>query len=148
MGNFRYDGSSRFAKGNRWGIFPSFSAGWRLSEEEFMKDIPWIYNLKLRASWGQLGNERIDLFRYVDLMNLKVIKNDGSITDYNYPLNGAMQSGAAITAYNDPNITWETTTMTNVGIDASLLNGNLDFSFEFFDKRTSDILRKVTLPVK
>lgn len=73
-GNFRYDGSSRFAKGNRWGIFPSFSAGWRLSEEEFMKDIPWIYNLKLRASWGQLGNERIDLFRYVDLMNLKVIK--------------------------------------------------------------------------
>ena len=67
-------GSSRFAKGNRWGIFPSFSAGWRLSEEEFMKDIPWIYNLKLRASWGQLGNERIDLFRYVDLMNLKVIK--------------------------------------------------------------------------
>lgn len=57
-----------------------------------------------------------------------------------------MQSGAAITAYNDPNITWETTTMTNVGIDASLLNGNLDFSFEFFDKRTSDILRKVTLP--
>ena len=145
-GNFRYDGSSRFAKGNRWGIFPSFSAGWRLSEEEFMKDIPWIYNLKLRASWGQLGNERIDLFRYVDLMNLKVIKNDGSITDYNYPLNGAMQSGAAITAYNDPNITWETTTMTNVGIDASLLNENLDFSFEFFDKRTSDILRKVTLP--
>ena len=86
------------------------------------------------------------MFRYVDLMNLKVIKNDGSITDYNYPLNGAMQSGAAITAYNDPNITWETTTMTNVGIDASLLNGNLDFSFEFFDKRTSDILRKVTLP--
>ena len=142
----RRDGTSRFAKGNRWGIFPSFSAGWRLSEEEFMKDIPWIYNLKLRASWGQLGNERIDLFRYVDLMNLKVIKNDGSITDYNYPLNGAMQSGAAITAYNDPNITWETTTMTNVGIDASLLNGNLDFSFEFFDKRTSDILRKVTLP--
>ena len=144
--NLRYDGSSRFLGDKRWGLFPSFSAGWRLSEEEFMKDIPWIYNLKLRASWGQLGNERIDLFRYVDLMNLKVIKNDGSITDYNYPLNGAMQSGAAITAYNDPNITWETTTMTNVGIDASLLNGNLDFSFEFFDKRTSDILRKVTLP--
>lgn len=74
------------------GVFSHHSAGWRLSEEEFMKDIPWIYNLKLRASWGQLGNERIDLFRYVDLMNLKVIKNDGSITDYNYPLNGAMQS--------------------------------------------------------
>lgn len=135
-GNFRYDGSSRFAKGNRWGIFPSFSAGWRLSEENFMKDIPWIHNLKLRASWGQLGNERIDLFRYVDLMELGV----------NYPLNGAIMSGAAVTAYNDPNITWETTTMTNVGVDASLLNGSLDLSFELFDKRTSDILRKVTLP--
>lgn len=135
-GNFRYDGSSRFAKGNRWGIFPSFSGGWRLSEEEFMKDIPWIYNLKLRASWGQLGNERIDLFRYVDLMNL----------DANYSLNGEIQSGAAVTAYNDPNITWETTTMTNIGLDASLFNGKLDFSLEYFDKRTSDILRKVTLP--
>ena len=135
-GNFRYDGSSRFAKGNRWGVFPSFSAGWRLSEEGFMKDIPWLYNLKLRASWGQLGNERINLFRYVNLMNL----------EKTYPLNGTIQSGAAVTAYNDPNISWETTTMTNVGIDASLFNGNLDFSFEFFDKRTSDILRTVTLP--
>lgn len=134
--NFRYDGSSRFAKGNRWGIFPSFSAGWRLSEESFLKDVSWIYNLKLRASWGQLGNERIDMFRYVDLMDLGI----------NYPLNGAIQSGTAVTAYNDPNITWETTTMTNIGVDASLFNGNLDFSFELFDKRTSDILRKVTLP--
>lgn len=145
-GNFRYDGSSRFAKGNRWGIFPSFSAGWRLSEEAFMKEIPWVYNLKLRASWGQLGNERIDLFRYVDLVELKEIQSNGNVVDYNYPLNGAIQSGAAITAYNDPNITWETTTMTNVGLDATLLDGSLDFSFEWFDKRTSDILRKVTLP--
>ena len=96
-----------------------------------MKDIPWIYNLKLRASWGQLGNERIDLFRYVDLMNLKVIKNDGSITDYNYPLNGAMQSGAAITAYNDPNITWETTTMTNVGIDFMALRNRLTLTADW-----------------
>ncbi|MDR2921540.1 MAG: TonB-dependent receptor [Tannerella sp.] len=142
--NFRYDGSSRFAKGNRWGIFPSFSAGWRLSEECFLKDYSWIYNLKLRASWGQLGNdswgsvgqERTEWFRYVDLMTSGV----------NYPLNGVMQSGVAVKAYNDPNITWETTTMTNLGLDASLLNGSLDFSFEIFDKRTTDILRQVTLP--
>lgn len=136
--NFRYDGSSRFAKGNRWGIFPSFSAGWRLSEEAFMKDIPWLHNLKLRASWGQLGNERIDMFRYVDLITLE--------SKYNYPLNGSIYGGAVVTDYNDPNITWETTTMTNIGVDASLLGGSLDFSFELFDKRTSDILRKVTLP--
>jgi len=135
--NFRYDGSSRFAKGNRWGIFPSFSAGWRLSEEEFMKKFEWLDNLKLRASWGQLGNERIDMFRYVDLYNLK---------DLNYPFNGSVTSGAAVTAYNDPNITWETTTMANIGLDATLLNGKIDFTFEYFRKRTSDILREVELP--
>lgn len=134
--NFRYDGSSRFAKGNRWGLFPSFSAGWRLSEEEFLKDCNWLQNLKIRASWGQLGNERIDLFRYVDLINL----------GQNYPFNGSMASGAAVTAYSDPDITWETTTMTNIGVDASFFKGALDFSAELFYKRTSDILRPVTLP--
>lgn len=134
--NFRYDGSSRFAEGNRWGMFPSFSAGWRVSEEAFMKHFSWLDNLKLRASWGQLGNERIDLFRYVDLMDL----------GKNYPFNGTVSSGAAVTAYNDPNITWETTTMSNVGLDAILLNGKIDFTFELFNKRTSDILREVVLP--
>ena len=101
-----------------------------------MKEFDWLNNLKIRASWGQLGNERIDLFRYVDLMNLST----------KYPLNGNIQSGASVTAYNDPNITWETTTMTNIGVDASFFNGNLDFSLEYFDKRTSDILRQVELP--
>ncbi|MDR2497751.1 MAG: TonB-dependent receptor [Tannerellaceae bacterium] len=134
--NFRYDGSSRFAKGNRWGLFPSFSAGWRLSEEAFMKNINGLDNLKVRASWGQLGNERIDMFRYVDLISL----------GENYPFNGSVSSGAAVTAYNDPNITWETTTMTNIGLDAVVLKGKFDFTFELFNKRTSNILREVVLP--
>jgi TonB-linked SusC/RagA family outer membrane protein len=134
--NFRYDGSSRFARGNRWGLFPSFSGGWRLSEETFLKDVGWIDNLKLRLSWGQLGNERIDLFRYVDLM----------ATGLNYPFNDSVTSGTAVTAYNDPNITWETTTMSNVGLDALLFGGKLDVTFELFNKRTSNILREVALP--
>ncbi|MDR1676417.1 MAG: TonB-dependent receptor [Tannerella sp.] len=134
--NFRYDGSSRFARGNRWGLFPSFSGGWRLSEESFMENVDWVNNLKLRVSWGQLGNERIDLFRYVDLM----------ATGYNYPFNGTVTSGMAVAAYNDPNITWETTTMSNVGLDAMLFGGKLDFSFELFNKRTTNILREVALP--
>ncbi len=134
--NFRYDGSSRFARGRRWGLFPSFSAGWRISEEAFMKDVRWVDNLKLRASWGQLGNERIGMFRYVDLISL----------GQNYPFNGTTSAGAAVTAYNDPNITWETTTMTNIGLDATLFKGKLDFTFEYFNKRTSDILREVELP--
>ncbi|MDD3212007.1 SusC/RagA family TonB-linked outer membrane protein [Bacteroides graminisolvens] len=134
--NVRYDASSRFSKANRLGVFPSFSAGWRVSEEGFMKEVDWMHNLKLRASWGQLGNERIDMFRYVSLMNLGI----------DYPLSNAVTSGAAVQAYNDPNITWETTTMYNAGLDASVLNGKLDFTFELFNKRTSDILRPVVLP--
>jgi TonB-linked SusC/RagA family outer membrane protein len=134
--NFRYDGSSRFAKGNRWGLFPSFSGGWRLSEEGFLQDVDWMNNLKLRVSWGQLGNERIDLFRYVDLMAMGL----------NYPFNGSVSSGTAVTAYNDPDITWETTTMSNIGLDAMLFDGKLDFSFEIFNKRTTNILRVVALP--
>ncbi|GBU07793.1 SusC/RagA family TonB-linked outer membrane protein [Bacteroidales bacterium] len=134
--NFRYDGSSRFAKGNRWGIFPSFSAGWRIGEESSVKEIDWMQNLKLRASWGQLGNERISLFRYVDLIQL----------GQNYPFNGNMTPGAAVTAYSDPDITWETTTMTNIGLDLALFKGALELSAELFYKRTSDILRPVSLP--
>ena len=134
--NFRYDGSSRFAKGNRWGLFPSFSGGWRLSEEDFLKDAEWMNNLKLRLSWGQLGNERIDLFRYVDLMN----------TGLNYPFNDNVTSGMAVTAYNDPDITWETTTISNLGLDVAFLKGKLDLTFELFNKRTTNILRTVALP--
>jgi TonB-linked SusC/RagA family outer membrane protein len=133
--NFRYDGSSRFAKGKRWGLFPSFSGGWRLNEEAFLKDVDWINNLKLRVSWGQLGNERIALFRYIDLMEV----------GKNYPFNGSVSSGMAVTAYNDPDITWETTTMSNAGVDVAFLKGKLDFSFELFNKRTSNILREVVL---
>lgn len=135
--NLRYDGSSRFAKGHRWGIFPSFSAGWRISEEPFMKQVDWVDNLKVRASWGKLGNSDIEMFRYVDLVN---------IADYTYALNGKIQNGAAVDAYNDPNISWETTTMTDIGLDASLYSGRLTFSLDLFDKKTSDILRTVTLP--
>ena len=134
--NFRYDGSSRFAKGNRWGLFPSFSAGWRINEEAFLQDVAWLNLLKFRASWGQLGNERIAMFRYVDLMN----------STTRYPFNGSPNAGAAVTNYNDPNITWETTTISNIGLDATVLNGKIDFTFELFNKRTSDILRAVELP--
>ncbi|MDR2773934.1 MAG: TonB-dependent receptor, partial [Tannerella sp.] len=81
-------------------------------------------------------NERIDLFRYVDLM----------ATGLNYPFNDSVTSGTAVTAYNDPNITWETTTMSNVGLDALLFGRKLDVTFELFNKRTSNILREVALP--
>jgi len=133
--NFRYDGSSKFAKGNRWGLFPSFSGGWRLEQENFMKNISWLSGLKLRASYGSLGNEQVGNFRYVSLMNL----------EKPYIFGGIVNSGAAIVNYNDPNISWETTVISNIGLDALLFNNKLNFSCEVYNKKTKDILRPVNL---
>lgn len=134
--NFRYDGSSRFAEDKRWGLFPSFSAGWRMNREKWLENITWLSDLKLRASWGQLGNERIGLFRYLNLINLG--------QDYSFGNN--ITAGAAITSYNDPNITWETTTISNLGIDAGIFNNRMNLVVDIFKKRTTDILRAVNLP--
>ncbi|MDD4107353.1 MAG: SusC/RagA family TonB-linked outer membrane protein, partial [Prolixibacteraceae bacterium] len=134
--NFRYDGSSRFAKGNRWGFFPSVSAAWNIQEESFMQNIPWIYNLKLRGSWGQLGNQSISLYSYLSNIN----------TGQNIVRDGTLLSGSAITALADPNITWESTTMTNIGLDLGFLDNRLGFEFDVFDKSTTDILARINIP--
>jgi TonB-linked SusC/RagA family outer membrane protein len=135
--NARYDGSSRFAKTNRWGLFPSFSAGWRISEESFMKNLTWINQLKIRASWGQIGNQEIGRFQYVNVVNL----------GYGYPFGGVYSgSGSAITQSRDPNIRWETTTMTDIGLDWSLFDNRIYGEFDYFYKRTDGILRQIALP--
>ena len=136
--NFRYDGSSRFAKGNRWGFFPSFSVGWRMEEEAFLQDLDWLSQLKVRASWGQLGNERIGNFQYADLMTLGL----------DYVFGNDPKSGAAIIRDNDDEISWETTTITNFGVDASFFEGRFDASFEYFIKTTDDILRPIGIPAQ
>jgi TonB-linked SusC/RagA family outer membrane protein len=134
--NFRYDGSSRFAAGNRWGFFPSFSAGWRASEEEFIKNLDVFSNLKLRASYGKLGNQNVALFSYVDAIAL----------GQNYNFNGTIVSGAAITQLSDPNITWETTTMSDIGLEGSFFKSKLTFEIDLFNKQTSKILRQISVP--
>ncbi|RDC63615.1 SusC/RagA family TonB-linked outer membrane protein [Adhaeribacter pallidiroseus] len=136
--NFRYDGSSRFAPGNRWGFFPSFSAGWRLSEEEFLKNNPFVSNLKLRGSYGRLGNQLIPLFSYVDAISL----------GQGYNFNNTLVSGAAITQLSDPNITWETTTMLDFGLEGGFFENRLSFEIDWFDKKTSNILRQVAIPAQ
>jgi len=134
--NFRYDGSSRFAEGNKWGFFPSVSAGWRLNEEDFLKDVEWLGQLKLRTSWGQLGNERIGLFRYLDLI----------APGQDYIFGGSINPGTAVLVDNDDEISWETTTISNFGLDATFLGGKLSSSIEYFDKTTEDVLRPVGIP--
>jgi TonB-dependent starch-binding outer membrane protein SusC len=133
--NVRYDGSSRFRVGNQWGLFPSFSAGWNIKEEDFMQDIGFLNNLKLRASWGKLGNQRIALFSYV-----------APISFYPYSFGTNVVSGAALSAVADPNISWETTIMTNIGLDFGFLNNRLTAELEYFDKKTEDILLQIPVP--
>jgi len=136
--SYRYDGSSRFAKGNRWGFFPSFSAGWRINEESFMDNISAFDNLKLRFSWGQLGNQNIGLYTFLNNLNL----NQGII------LNNSVTSGSAITALSDPDISWEKTTLTNIGLDVSLWKSFLEINIDVFNKYTSDILTRINVPAQ
>ena len=136
-GNLRYDGSSRFAEGYKWGLFPSFSAGWRLSEEAFMKDIDWLSNLKLRGSWGKLGNqEGLGDYPFSMDINLSVP----------VVFNRTVALGYAATNYAIRNITWETTTMTDVGFDFGLLNNRLGIECAYYVKRTTDILLEMDIP--
>lgn len=137
-GNLRYDGSSRFAKDNRWGIFPSVSGGWRISEEDFWKESAVggiINNLKLRASWGVLGNQNIGNYPYQQTYSL----------GQTYPLGNAavLQSGARMNTFNNPDVTWETTSITDIGVDFSFFNGRFTGVVDYFYKYTSDILSSV-----
>lgn len=130
-GNFRYDGSSKFAKDNRWGFFPSISAAWRLTEEDFMQGVRgYIGEIKLRGSYGLLGNQNVTAYQY-----------QTSFFNYAnaYAFNNTVVGGAGYSLGN-PGLTWEKAATFNVGVDASLLNRSLDFSFDYFIKTTSDIL--------
>jgi TonB-linked SusC/RagA family outer membrane protein len=132
--NMRYDGSSKFYGKNRWAAFPSFSAGWRVSEESFVKEFAsgWLDNLKIRGSWGQLGNQNTGNYPYQPVLGLT--------GNYSFD-NSTLNSGVAQQGLNNPIIKWETTTMTDVGLDLSLFK-NFDITFDWYKKRTTDILRQ------
>lgn len=129
--NLRADGTSRFPSAGRWGYFPSFSAGWRISEESFMQDnVRWVDDLKLRLSWGKLGNQDVGTYPYQNLVSL----------GQNYPFGGVLSSGAATTRLSNADITWETTTTTNVGLNLTTLKGKLDIVLDVFQKNTTGVL--------
>ncbi|GAA4800394.1 TonB-dependent receptor [Olivibacter ginsenosidimutans] len=132
--NIRLDGSSRFYEGYKWGTFTSFSAGWRISEESFLQDQQWLSELKLRASWGQLGNQLIGNYPFASVIELGQNYVFG-----NQPATGGTQLDMANTE-----ITWESTTSTDVGVDIGLWN-RLDLSVDYYIRNTNDIL--LTLPV-
>lgn len=134
--NIRYDGSSRFGEGYRWGLFPSFSAGWRVSQEDFLLDNEIISNMRLRASWGQLGNQEISLYSFLNTYNLS----------QGYQFNNNLVPGAAVTAAGNPIITWETTTMRNIGADFGFLDNSIELVVEYFSNLTEDILLNLPIP--
>ncbi|RIH62771.1 SusC/RagA family TonB-linked outer membrane protein [Mariniphaga sediminis] len=134
--NVRYDGSSRFPKENRWGVFPSASIAWRLSQENFFKNIlPWMNNFKMRASWGSLGNQSVGNYPYQYMISL----------GQNYPFGNEYSAGAAITSVANKEISWETTRITNFGLDITTLNNKLNFTVDYYVKKTDDILYNISV---
>lgn len=137
--NLRADGSSRFSPGKRWGYFPSVSAGWRLSEERFMEGTRnWLSQLKIRASYGSLGNNATTSFYMYQSLYASA----------NAVLNGNIASGFAQTILSNPDLTWERTNMLDVGFDYSLLGGRLFGSFDWFHKLTDGILISLPVPLE
>lgn len=137
----RYDGSSRFGPQNKWGTFPSFSLGWNMTNENFMANRPhWISSLKLRASWGKNGNENIPANRYRSIMQ------GGS--NYQLGLDDAMNiiAGSRPQAYPNEFIRWEESIQTDIGFDASLFDGALTFTFDWYKKRSKGMLMQLPLP--
>ncbi|MBD2724509.1 SusC/RagA family TonB-linked outer membrane protein [Hymenobacter armeniacus] len=136
-GTFRVDGSSKFPPGKKLGFFPGASAAWRISREEFFKDIPTITDLKLRLSYGQAGNNRINDFLYNQLFQA------GSAP---YALNHTLVLGSAATGLANPNLIWESTTTRNIGIDLALLDNRVQFTADAYYNTTSDLLLNKPVP--
>ena len=135
--NLRMDSSSRFHKNKRLGVFPSFSAGWRLSEENFLKSVDWMNNLKFRFSWGQLGNiNNVGNYDYLKFYALN--------TNYNFSDKAAQ--GISTGKEANDNLGWETVTLTDVGLDFDGWNGLLSASADFYVKNTEDILLSYNVP--
>lgn len=143
----RRDGSSRFGKNNRYATFPSVSAGWRISQESFMKDIKWLDDLKIRASWGQTGNQEIsNTARYtIYESNYGITESGGGSYGTSYDISGTnggttLQSGFKRSQLGNDDLKWETTTQTDIGLDFTMFSQTLYGSFDWYYKKTTDIL--------
>lgn len=132
----RYEGSSRFSEEYRWGTFPAFGAAWRISDENFMKDSKVISNLKLRASWGIVGNDNIPTNEFVYTI----------ATGISYPFDELIQNGSTITDVKDPNLTWESSRGLDIGLDYGFLKDRLWGEIDYYNKLTNNLLYPAPLP--
>ncbi|SEG31057.1 SusC/RagA family TonB-linked outer membrane protein [Sphingobacterium lactis] len=135
----RRDGSSNFGVNNLYGVFPGISGAWRISQEEFAQGAEWLTDLKLRAGYGVTGNQSIPAFQYLN-------RYVSSLTQSSYPMNSTAINGIWQSDYANPDIKWEQVKSVNVGLDFTVLNGDLDGSIDWFNKTTTDMLFLVPLP--
>ncbi|CAL1521263.1 TonB-dependent receptor [Chitinophaga sp. MM2321] len=133
--NARYDGTSRVSDKNRWGLFPSVSAGWRISEENFMKKLTWMDNLKFRGSWGVLGNQEIGNYPYQDILSF-----------VQYPFGTAEAPGVVLTRLTDKNLKWESTKVIDFGADIDIFKGLFGVTVDWFKKNTTGVLATQPVP--
>jgi len=137
--NYRYDGTSRMSPDNRWGGFPSVSAGWVVTNEDFIGELGPVSFLKIRGSWGQLGNQNIggsNFYPYAQTIG----------TGQNYLWGGYIAPGVAVTSLANANLTWETTTITDFGIDLNLFKNKIQIVADWFDKTSTDVLVRLPIP--
>ncbi len=134
--SIRQDGSSRFGKNNHWGTFPSVSAGWLMSEEEFIKDaLPVVSNMKLRASYGVVGNNNIGDYSSIGLMS-----------NTNYIFNGNKVGGYSPSSFSNPDLGWEKTQTIDIGIDLGFVKNRINLSLDYYIANTKDLLLNVPIP--
>ena len=132
----RADGSSKFGTNNKWAFFPSFAAAWRINQEKFMKNIDWISNLKIRGSWGVTGNQNIPAYSSPEKMNT-----------YTYPIGGVTSVGIGAGNMPNPDLKWETTAITDIGIDLGVFNNRINFTADYYYKKTTDLLWNISVPL-
>jgi TonB-linked SusC/RagA family outer membrane protein len=137
----RRDGSSNFGPQNKYGYFPAASIAWRMSEESFLKNLKWITDLKLRAGYGETGNQRIPGFQYLNRFQSSIINSSYAIGGGN-----SMTTGVRQNAYTNPDVKWESLSSINIGADFTLFDGIFDGSFDWYHRKTTDMLYPVPLP--
>lgn len=149
---YRRDGSSRLATGNKWFDYPAISAGWILSDENFMQKFDWLTSLKLRVGWGRTSNQAIDPYQSKGLVNNSNglgtggdIGSAGAIIRYNF--GPTVVTGYNVVTLPNPNLSWEFTSTTNIGLDFSFLKNRINGSMEYYISKTDQILYNVNLPV-